>query len=166
MAESGIAEMAEWELGFCKWAAAHQRARVKEQEAMATYLAGTPISWLQLRHLRATKAFRNWYGRYRAKILQRLDEHREAFESENVGKAIAAHSKAIDMAMAKEDYRAIPPLVEPAIKALYKNVEEHQDKPMIVLNLGNFAQAHLDDPVEEVEFEQLEPGEPVDESTS
>ena len=55
----------------------------------------------------------------------------------------------------EKDYRAIPPLVEPAIKALYKNVEEAREKPMIVLNLGNFAQAHLDDPIQDVEVEAL-----------
>ncbi len=155
MADAHDAELAEWELAFCKWLSAHQRARTKEQEAMATYLAGTPIAWVQIRQMRARKNFRNWYGRYRAKILQRLDEHRETFEAENVGKAIAAHSKALDWAVAKEDYRAIPPLVEPAIKALYKNVEEAREKPMIVLNLGNFAQAHLDDPIQDVEVEAL-----------
>lgn len=122
---------------------------------MATMLSGTPMFHVAIRNMRATKNFRAMYGRYRSAILQRLDEHREAFETENIGKAIKAHSEALDQAMAEKDYRAIPALVEPAIKALYKNVEEHHDKPMIVLNLGGFAQQHLEDPIEEVEFEEL-----------
>jgi hypothetical protein len=62
--------------------------------------------------------------------------------------------------MAAKDYKAIPALADPAIKALYKHADEHQDKPMIVLNLTGFAQQHLEDPIETVEYEQLESGAP------
>lgn len=157
---SGMASLEPWELAFCKWAAAHQRARAKEQEAVASDLAGTTISWVQLRHLRARKSFQNWYHRYRAKILQRLDEHREAFESENVGEAIKAHKWALEQAQEKEDYRAIPALAEPAIKALYKHIDEQADKPLIVLNLGNVTSDRLlNAPPIEVSYEELPAGQ-------
>src|ERR1051326_5621585 len=94
------------------------------------------------------------FARYRANILQRMDEHRENFESVNITKAIKAHAEAIDMAVAKQDYRAIPALVDPAIKALYKHTDEQAEKPMIVLNLGGMA-GRLDEPPTEVEHEML-----------
>ena len=149
----------EWQLAFCKWLAAHQRARTKEQEIMASELAGTAITWVEIRRMRAQKNFRNWYARYRRKILQRIEDARESFESVNVPKAVETHSWALDAAKAEGDFRAVGPLVEPAIKAMYKQVNEETQKPMIILNLGGFAQAHLTEPATVVEYEQLESGD-------
>lgn len=163
--ESGRHPLEAWQLAFCKWLAAHPHSRMKTQEEMATMLSGTPMFHVAIRNMRATKAFRAMYGRYRSAILQRLDEHRETFETENIGKAIKAHSEALDLAMAAKDYRAIPPLVDPAIKALYKHTEEHQDKPMIVLNFGG-GRGHLDDAPIDVEYEQLSSGEGDHDSTT
>lgn len=158
--EAGTAALEPWQLGFCKWLAAHPNARVKEQEAMASELAGTPVYHVNIKNLRATKSFRNWYSRYQAKILQRLDAHREAFETENVGEAVKAHKWALERAQAEDDYQAIPALAAPAIKALYKHIDEQQDKPMIVVNLGGAsAQRLLNAPPIDVEYEELPPGE-------
>ena len=122
---------------------------------MATKFAGTDIDFVKIRQIKARKNFRGVYTQLVSRILHRLDQHREQFETENVGKAIKAHSWAIDEALAKKDYKAIPALMEPATKAMYKHVDEAQAKPMIVLNLGGFQQQHLDDPPEEVEYEEV-----------
>ena len=159
---NGKYPLEEWQLAFCKWLAAHQRARTKEQELMASELAGTTVSWVEIRRMRAQKNFRNWYSRYRRKILQRIEDARESFESENVPKAVEVHKWALEAAKTAEDFRAVGPLVEPAIKAMYKQVNEETQKPMIVLNLGTFAQSHMAEPEAQVEYEQLEPGDDDD----
>lgn len=155
IAESGKYPLDPWELEFCRWLAANRHARFKEQCAVATKFAGTDIDVVKIRQLKARKNFRGTYQQLVSRILHRLDKHREQFETENVGKAIKAHSWAIDQAMAKEDYKAIPALMEPATKAMYKHIDESVQKPMIVLNLGGFQQQHLDDPPEEIEFEEV-----------
>lgn len=128
---------------------------------MASMLAGTPIHVVEIKRIRALKSFRNWYSRYRSKILQRLDDARESFESENVPKAIETHKWALEEAQAKGDYRAVGPLVEPAIKALYKHMDEASEKPTIVLDLGGFAQAHLAEETVDVEWEEVHDEPPI-----
>lgn len=128
-------------------------------------MAGTAISWGEIRRMRAQKNFRQWYARYRAKILQRMDQSREDFETNNVQKAIEVHAWALDRAKEKDDYRAVGPLAEPAIKAMYRVTNEEQAKPTIVLNLGGFAQQHLAAEPIEVEYEALPPGEHDSEPT-
>jgi hypothetical protein len=152
--QSGMYPLEPWQLAFCKWLAAHPHSRFRVQCDMASSLAGTDIGMVEIRQMRARKNFRAMYGRYRANILQRMDEHRENFESVNITKAIKAHAEAIDLAVEAKDYRAIPALVDPAIKALYKHTDEQAEKPMIVLNLGGMA-GRLDEPPTEVEHEML-----------
>lgn len=120
---------------------------------MASHLAGTTISWQAIRRMRGQKNFMQWYHRYRAKILQRIDEAREAFETTNVPKAIDAHAYALDHAKETNDLRAIAQLAQPAIKALYRHMDEAQEKPMIVLNIGGGS--NLDQPPVDVEYEEL-----------
>lgn len=162
--QSGLHPLEPWQLEFCKWLAAHSRAKAKDQEQMASYLAGTTITWQAIRQMRGLKNFRNWYARYRAKIMQRIDDAREAFETTNVPKAIDAHAKAIDLALDANDFKAVASLAAPAIKALYRHMEETTEKPLIVLTLGGGG-ADLDQPPIDVEYEEL-PAELHDDSAS
>ena len=158
--DHGRHPLQDWELAFCKWAAAHPHARAKDQEKFASDMAGTTITWVELRNLRGRKAFRNWYHRYRAKIAQRMDQHRETFETENIETALLTHKWAMEQAKKEGDHRAVAPLVEPAIRVLYKQTLEEREKPMIVVNLGPSVQARMTEPIADVEWEALPPGEP------
>lgn len=150
-----------WHLAFCKWLAAHPRAKAKVQEAKATELAGTDIPWIELKRIRAQKNFRGQYAFHRKLLENRLEKSREQFETDNVPKALELHRWGMEQAKATNDVRAVAQLVDPAIKALYREAPgEDQQRPMIVLNLGTYAQAHLESPMEEVEYEELAPEPP------
>lgn len=150
-----------WHLEFCRWLAAHPRAKVKVQEAKASQLAGTDIPWVELKRIRSTKNFRWQHATFRKLIDNRLEKSREVFETQNVEQALELHRWGMDRAKEAQDHRAVAALVDPAIKALYRDQPtEAQQRPMIVLNLGTYARANLDTPMDEVEYEVIAPEEP------
>lgn len=109
-----------WQIEFCQWLAAHPGVKRQRQVDAASALAGTEISYTQLKSLKLTAAWRELWRRLRDIEKQEAAKAREKYAT-LLPKAAQAHEDALgalyDEAgkMTLEAARAAPPLLGPLI---------------------------------------------------
>lgn len=124
----------DWMRSFAHWLSQHPRAKVIEQVKEATLLSGVQQNRRSVSFLRSRKDFQAYYA---LMSTSNLDRAAHTFKKDAEFYA-HAHRFGLELAMAKEDHRAIPAYTTPVLDRIApkraEKVDEEQ-KPTIVINL-------------------------------
>jgi hypothetical protein len=143
----------QWAKDFCHWLSLHPSTRMPKQLEAATALAGTAVSYPELRLLKSQKAFREMWFRLRGAYEHEVNTAKEKYAKMAV-KAAKIHDEMLDEVREKKDTRAAPPLVVPFLDRVWpKAAEGTTQATQVNITLSASQLAKLDEPEMEVSAE-------------
>lgn len=155
-----------WHMAYAEWDVTRGRGNLPESQhlAQASLFAGRAVTAPELRSLRYRSVA---YKQYRTLVSnsEYVQAARKRFEAMMLP-AVDAHHRAIELAVAAEDYKAIPALTVPVLDRIVPKRDQNLSATQVNITLSLKQSALLDaDPIIDVTSEAI-PAEIVDETGS